>query len=135
MKHTADIVIVTADRSVLLIRRREPPHVGEHALPGGHVEPGETALQAAVREAMEEVGIAIDPKRLTKVGVYNAPGRDSRGRYSTTAFLYRVPHRIDFAAGSDAASAEWVHITQDLLDGPDLAFDHADIIRDALKTE
>ena len=31
---------------------------------GGHIDPGETPVEAAVREAREELGIAVDPKSL-----------------------------------------------------------------------
>ncbi|MFT5502674.1 MAG: 8-oxo-dGTP pyrophosphatase MutT (NUDIX family) [Gammaproteobacteria bacterium] len=35
-------------------------HGGQRAYPGGRVDPGESALQAAVRELREEVGLAVD---------------------------------------------------------------------------
>ena len=47
--------------SVLLTRRTSKlkDHPGQWALPGGRVDPGETALEAAMREAHEEVGLRL----------------------------------------------------------------------------
>lgn len=47
------------DGRVLLIRRGRPPLQDHWTFPGGHVEPGETVLDAVIREAMEETGLAI----------------------------------------------------------------------------
>ena len=46
---------------------------GHWGLPGGYVEPGESVLQAVVREVHEETGARIEPGRL--VGVYSDPAR------------------------------------------------------------
>ncbi|MGL4494344.1 MAG: NUDIX hydrolase [Beijerinckiaceae bacterium] len=48
---------VFRDGKVLLATRTKPPLNGVWSLPGGHVEPGETLEQAAVREVREEVGV------------------------------------------------------------------------------
>ena len=52
---------------MLLIQRAKPP-VGLWSLPGGHVEFGETALEAAARELLEETGVVAELKEL--VGLY-----------------------------------------------------------------
>ncbi|MHB1929262.1 MAG: NUDIX hydrolase [Acidimicrobiales bacterium] len=54
--------------AVVLTRRstRLRSHTGEVSLPGGRLDPGETAVEAALREAREEVG--LDPARVEIVG-------------------------------------------------------------------
>ena len=42
---------------MLLIQRGKPPRVGEWSLPGGRIEPGERAVDAALRELSEETGV------------------------------------------------------------------------------
>ncbi len=46
---------------VLLVKRRYPPFEGRWSVPGGHVEPGESILEAARRELLEETGVEADP--------------------------------------------------------------------------
>ena len=53
-----------AERACFAITRRQPhlgAHAGQWAIPGGRLEPGETAESAALRELAEEVGVALDP--------------------------------------------------------------------------
>ena len=72
----ATVAFVTEDRKVLLIRRAENPNdpwSGQIAMPGGRVEPGESCEQAAVREALEEVGRA--PENLVFIGVFQPLNR------------------------------------------------------------
>jgi len=47
---------------ILMVRRRNPPSAGLLALPGGKIEAGETLLQAAARELMEETGVLAAPR-------------------------------------------------------------------------
>lgn len=51
---------VFRDRRVLLAQRTRPPELaGRWELPGGKIEPGESAEQALVRELREELGIEV----------------------------------------------------------------------------
>ncbi|MER6603896.1 NUDIX hydrolase [Streptomyces parvus] len=124
IRYTADVVVTTTDRRVLLIERGWEPHAGAWALPGGHVDPGETSRAAAARELAEEAGVYAAPEELTQVGVFDRPDRDPRGRYVTVAYHLEVISGMPAVAGDDAVRAEWWPL--DKL--PPLAFDHADII-------
>lgn len=124
---TGDVVILS-EGDVLLIQRRWEP-LG-YALPGGHVDPGERARDAAAREAREEVHVDIDPADLTQIpGEWDAPDRDPRRRTITYPYVIRLDDRPAVTADDDAAGAVWVPI-QDVRSGRiQFAFpDHADII-------
>ncbi|GAB5403215.1 MAG: hypothetical protein Aurels2KO_14460 [Aureliella sp.] len=53
-------LIENAQGQLLLVRRAREPGLGKWGLPGGFVDQGESADQAAAREVMEEVGLAIE---------------------------------------------------------------------------
>jgi ADP-ribose pyrophosphatase YjhB (NUDIX family) len=55
------------ETSVLLVERAKPPRAGLWSLPGGHVEPGETAAAAALRELHEETGLRATSSGLVDV--------------------------------------------------------------------
>ncbi|MET8704313.1 NUDIX hydrolase [Kitasatospora sp. NPDC004723] len=126
IRYTADVVCFKDD-SVLLIERKWDPYQGRFALPGGHVDPGETSLAAAVRELEEETGLAVLAGDLVLVGVYDTPDRDPRGRYVSAAYAVEAPEGTTAEAGDDAAKVKWVRV-EDL---PPLAFDHTGIVADA----
>jgi 8-oxo-dGTP diphosphatase len=117
-------VVIPSEKGVVLVRRGSEPFEGQWALPGGFVEVRETVRQAAVREAAEETGLAVEVSHL--VGVYSEPDRDPRGHNVSVAFLARVLSG-QMQAASDADEV-------DVLDpgSVDLAFDHERIISDAM---
>jgi 8-oxo-dGTP diphosphatase len=122
---TTDCVIFDAEGRALLIRRGHSPYAGSYALPGGFVEIGETVEEACRRETLEETGIKVDVLRL--VGVYSDPARDPRAHTVSAAYVTILPRAVTPKAGSDAAVAEWVEDWRRV----ELAFDHAQILRDA----
>lgn len=133
---TADAVVFgtsdTGELHVLLIQRRWEPYAGHWALPGGHVDPGEHAHAAAVRELAEETGLRVTPESFLPFAAYGDPGRDPRGRVVTfayTALLFSTPTPT---AADDAAQARWLPVGDVLAGRYPLAFDHARIVVEAL---
>lgn len=64
LPNAASVALIDRDR-VLLIQRNRKPYFGLWSLPGGRLEVGETAEEAAIREIREEVGLTCF--RLTPV--------------------------------------------------------------------
>jgi len=118
--------VVLKDKKVLLIKRKNPPFKGKWALPGGFVEYGEKVEDAVVREVEEETGLKTNVSSI--VGVYSDPDRDPRGHTVTVVYLLEVfSSTLDF--GDDADDAKFFDVNR----LPELAFDHAYIIKDALR--
>jgi 8-oxo-dGTP diphosphatase len=74
------------------LMHRRPPHKHHGGLwefPGGKVETGEKPRDALVREATEELGIALNPARLEPAGFAEEAG--SQGRKPIVILLYTCP--------------------------------------------
>ena len=122
-KPTVDIVIETRPDSVVLIRRKNPPH--GWALPGGFVDEGESLETAAVREALEET--CLDVELVRQFHTYSDPARDPRHHTITTVYLATAQGE---PVGADDAAEARVFAYDDLPDG--IVFDHADILEDVI---
>lgn len=113
---------------VLLVKRKYPPYEGSWALPGGGVEISEDLEDAARRELMEETG--INPAIIRQFRTYGMPGRDPRCRVVSVVYwtILDEAESESGAAGSDAAETAWMALSE----LPALAFDHAEILKDAV---
>lgn len=119
-----DCVVFDHAGRLLLIRRKNPPFRGQHALPGGFVEYGESVEQAAARELLEETNITAT--KLSLIGVYSDPRRDPRGHVVSVAYM-ATAEQYDSKAGTDASEAAFIADWRD----QKLAFDHGRIVADA----
>jgi len=126
---TADCIVITkeAEPKVLLIERGGEPFKGCWALPGGFMNMDETTEQCAFRELEEETGLKIG--EVHQIGAYSRVDRDPRGRTITVAYLAVVDAPIAVKGQDDAAKAQWFPLSA----LPELAFDHEEIMRDAIK--
>ena len=125
---TADCVVMTKEENtrVLLIERGFDPFKGCWAFPGGFMNMDETTEQCAIRELEEETGLKVSD--IHQIGAYSRVDRDPRGRTITVAYLAIIDVPAEVTGQDDAAKAKWLPI--DAL--PPLAFDHEDIMRDAI---
>ena len=118
--------VVVVDGEVLLMERAHDPHEGAWVLPGGLVEPDETAREACVRETREEVGLDVEATDF--VGLYDDPGRDPRGNVSAAFRCVPTADDPDPDPGEEARAVE----TFPPGDLPETGFDHAEIVADGV---
>ena len=101
----AHLVLVRADRILLLRRRNTDYEDGKYSVIAGHMEDGETAREAICREAHEEAGIELAPDDLEFAHVVHRADRGQRVGFFFRALRWRgeprnmEPHKADDFAG------------------------------------
>ncbi|MEO0729579.1 MAG: NUDIX hydrolase [Pseudomonadota bacterium] len=93
-------VAVFKGAEILLARRGKPPVQNMWSLPGGHIEPGETASDAAMRELSEETG--VEAELLGLVDVHNVIIRGTAG--DLTAHYLIAVHAARWIRGTPVAA-------------------------------
>ncbi len=112
VKGVSLVIVFNKHNQVLLARRKYDPYQGEWSIPGGHVEPKEKPIDAAIREIKEECGISLskDMKMIKLV---------SEDKKQIMFFATRYFGDENVVAGSDALEAAWF----DLENIPKLGWD------------
>ena len=102
-------VVCLRGDEVLLIRRGTAPRMGEWSLPGGRIEPGERATDAALRELVEETGVKARILGLIDVvdGIFPDEGRHYVLIDYVAEWTAGTP-----VAGDDAAEAAFFPLTE-----------------------
>ncbi len=129
---TVDILVFRwwrGELSLLVIKRANEPFQNQWAFPGGFVDPDESLDAAAKREMQEETNVNIED--IHQLGAYGKPGRDPRGHTVTVAYFTIINNdHLQPIAASDAIQLSWKNIGE----CAPLAFDHEEILEEALKT-
>lgn len=119
--------------AAVLIVRGGDTEADRYALPGGFVHIDEDLSAAALRELHEEAGLELSPSAIHQLRAYGDPERDPRMRVVTVAHAALTSIDVALKAGTDAKEVEIVPVRK-VLDGEiSLAFDHDQILRDALE--
>lgn len=108
---TASNVLIMQDGMALAVSRRNDPT--KWGLPGGKVDPGESSIEAALRELREEAGVALNPHEVMPILSQRSEGDVN---FWTTTYLFVGNFRI---------KPEWLRAEEGLLVAwmplPDLA--------------
>ena len=109
----AGTIPVRADGALLLVRRAIEPRLGFWVFPGGFMDVGETAEDAAARETREEANLEVD--ELSLLGVY------TRTHAGVVVIVYEARALGEGSAGSETSEIGW--FAPDAIPWDDLAFD------------
>jgi ADP-ribose pyrophosphatase YjhB (NUDIX family) len=105
----ADPIVIAGHgptRKALLIRRSD---CGHWAIPGGMVDPGETAPAALVRELREETGVDLrhTPAQVIARTYVADPRNTDWAWITTTAAIFQLPAEVTAVGADDALDARW----------------------------
>ncbi|MEV5204935.1 NUDIX domain-containing protein [Streptomyces sp. NPDC053720] len=105
----ADPIVIAGtgpDRRILLITRDD---IHQEAIPGGMVDPGETAPAALVRELGEETGVDLRHHRPVILGrdLVDDWRQSDHAWVTSTSALYVLPATVTATAADDALDATW----------------------------
>ena len=129
----ATAIIFDENREKVLLTQRSDN--GRWCLPGGGMDPGESASEACIRETMEETGLEVRVTRL--VGIYTSPDLIIEYADGNCWQPVAMTFEADIVGGELRLSDEttdYGYFLVDRLDDVDLMEHHLERIQDAAKT-
>lgn len=130
----ADVLVFRGDKLLILNRVGEKGAVSnDWCIPGGHVDPGETFLQAAKRELFEETGIDMSESLLIPVGKYIPKRKGIEIHYFMCHIDDQTPVNI-LVDAEEETGVEWINPYTEL-DLYNFIFDMKDNIKRILGIE
>ena len=115
------VLCLITDGKRMLLQNREKEDWRGYTLPGGHVEKGESFVDAVIREMKEETGLDIEAPRLVGVKQFPIPG----GRY--VVLLFKTDRFSGTLTSSEEGRMEW--IDADRLDEIQTVDDFEELLR------
>ncbi|MEH0147802.1 TIGR00730 family Rossman fold protein [Corynebacterium sp. Q4381] len=105
MINVAAVVIRNARGEVLCVRKKTSPRF---QLPGGKPEEGESVVDTALRETLEETGLELDRLSLGYLGRFSAPASNEPG-HTVTSTVFTAPEPADAPApAAEIAEVAWI---------------------------
>ena len=84
--HVSAVVFRDEQDKVLTVRKHG---TSKFMFPGGKPEPGESAVETAIREVQEEIGVGVNASQLTQIGEFEAPAaNEAQHTVIATVFSY-----------------------------------------------
>ena len=115
------VLCLIQDGTRVLLQNRVKEDWKGYTLPGGHVEPGESFVDAVVREMKEETGLTISKPHL--VGIKQFPIEN--GRY--IVLLFKATEFVGEVVSSEEGEMEWIEL--DNLSGINVVEDFYDLMK------
>ena len=97
------LVMVSDENGNILVQNRLDPGWPGICFPGGHVEPGESFTEAAIRETFEETGLTIENPRLCGVKQFQTK---ENARY--VVLFYKADQYHGHLQSSDEGEVFWL---------------------------
>lgn len=106
--HVTVAVVVEKEGRFLLVEETAESGRVVYNQPAGHVEQGETLIEAAVREALEETGWDVTPTALLGFYVYTPPHKPEVTYYRACFLADAVQHHPDYTLDDGILQAVWL---------------------------